>query len=445
VSRRNRELLLLLLVGVMSTTIYVSVYAARFHEIGRASLVYGGVYLGVFAALHVVVRWRLPEADPYLLPITALLTAVGLTEIYRIEPHLARLQGQWLFVGAALFAATIFVVRDPRRLDDYRYVIGGVGLLLLLVTIVLGTNVNGARLWIRVAGFSIQPSELAKLAIVIFLAGYLNDVKEMLSVPTARIAGLRIPALKYFGPLVVMWVLSLALLIFMKDFGMSLLFLATFVAMLYMATARVVYVITGAALFALGAGAAYQYVAHVHERFAIWIDPWSTATTSGYQLLQSLFAIADGGILGPGVGRGYLLFADRTPVVPDLPTDFIFAAVANELGLAGAIGLILLYLLFCWRGFHIAVWATDGFSKLLAAGLATVFGLQTVIILGGVTRLIPLTGVTLPFVSYGGSSITANLVLVALLLLVSHRTNARRDAGGDTQHLVAREMEVGTA
>jgi cell division protein FtsW (lipid II flippase) len=439
VSRRNTELALLALTGAAATIAYVSVYAARSHDISRASIGTGLVFVMLFLVLHVVVRRWLSQADAYLLPLAALLSAIGLTEIYRISPSLALKQGQWLLVGAILFVITVLVVRDVRRLDGYRYLIGAVGLGLLALTIAVGTNVNGARLWIHVAGFSIQPSEFAKLAIVVFLAGYLNEHKELLSVPTSNLLGVPVPPLKYFMPLVAMWVLSLVMLVFMKDFGMSLLFLATFIAMLYMATNRVVYVAAGAALFAIGAGGAYQNVAHVHERFAIWLDPWKTATTSGYQLLQSLFAMADGGVVGAGFGRGYLLYANHVPTVPDLQTDFIFSAVANELGLVGGIGLILLYLLFSWRGFHIAVHASDGFSKLLAAGLATVFGLQAFIIIGGVTRLIPLTGITLPFVSYGGSSLTANLVLVALLLLVSHRTNVV-EAGSTTERLRLAEL-----
>ena len=229
-----------------------------------------------------------------------------------------------------------------------------------------------------------------------------------------------------------MWVLSLAMLVFMKDFGMALLFMSIFVALMYMATSRIAYVVIGGGLFAAAAAIAVLVVPHVHERFAVWLDPWPHAATTGYQLLQSLFTIADGGILGAGFGRGYLLYVNHQPVVPDLQTDFIFAAIANEIGLLGAVGVILLYLLFMWRGFRIAVWAPDGFSKLLAAGLAAAFGLQTFIILGGVTRLIPLTGITLPFVSYGGSSITANLVLVALLLMVSHRSNVVRE-GSDLE------------
>jgi cell division protein FtsW (lipid II flippase) len=439
VSRRNAELLYLLMAGVMATLAYAAVYAARFKEIGRTSLTYAGIFVVVFLVLHFVVRLRLSQADPYLLPITALLTSIGLTEIYRIDPQLALQQGKWFAFGAVLFILTVLIVRDHLRLDGYKYIIGAVGLGLLLVTIVLGTEINGSRLWIRFLGFSIQPSEFAKLAIVVFLAGYLNDNKEMLSIPTVRVARVPIPAPKYFGPLIVMWVVSLLLLVFMKDFGMSLLFLATFVALFYMATARMVYVIVGGLLFAVGAVMAYSWVPHVHDRFAIWIDPWKDAQGTGYQLLQSLFAIADGGVVGAGFGRGYLLDAHKMPVVPDLPTDFIFAAIANELGLVGAVGLILVYLLFCWRGFQIAVWAPDGFSKLLAAGLATIFGLQTFIIIGGVTRLIPLTGITLPFVSYGGSSITANLVLVALLLMVSHRTNVIR-AGSDTERFSLAEL-----
>jgi cell division protein FtsW (lipid II flippase) len=301
-----------------------------------------------------------------------------------------------------------------------------VGLALLVVTILAGTTINGAKLWIHAFGFSIQPSEFAKLAIVIFLAGYLDDKKVMLSVPQRHVLGVPVPAFKYFGPLLVMWVLSLAMLVFMKDFGMALLFMSIFVALMYMATARVVYVVAGVGLFAAAGALAVAIVPHVQDRFTVWLDPWPHAASTGYQLLQSLFTIADGGVVGAGFGRGYLLFADRQPVVPDLQTDFIFTAIANEMGLLGAAGVVLVYLLFVWRGFRIAVFAPDGFSKLLAAGLATAFALQTFIIIGGVTRLIPLTGITLPFVSYGGSSITANLMLVALLLMVSNRSNIIR-------------------
>ena len=438
-SRRNVELLLLALVGAAAIVAYSSVYAARFHDLSRDSVTTGLIFLALFLIIHLAERRYLAQADPYLVPIVGLLSAIGFAEIYRISPALAFKQGEWLLIGVALFVATVLVVRDVQRLDSYRYLIGILGLFLLALTVVAGTSVNGSRLWIRVAGFSIQPSEFAKIAIVVFLAGYLNENKEMLSVPTARLAGVPVPPLKYFGPLFVTWVLSLLMLVFTKDFGMSLLFMATFIAMLYMATTRLAYVVVGALLFTLGAGGAYQYVGHVHERFAIWLDPWRTAASSGYQLLQSLFAMADGGLVGAGFGRGYLLYANHVPTVPDLQTDFIFSAVANELGLVGGIGLILLYLLFTWRGFHVALGASDGFSKLLAAGLATVFGLQSFIIIGGVTRLIPLTGITLPFVSYGGSSLTANLVLVALLLMISHRS-AVVEAGSTTERLRLAEL-----
>jgi cell division protein FtsW (lipid II flippase) len=412
--------------AVLAAAAFVAVYAGQFREISRWSLVYAGIYVVIFAVLHVVLRLRLPEADPYLLPIAALLTAIGLAEIYRIAPALALLQGRWLVVGAVIFVLTVLLIKDPLRLDRYRYLIGLFGLLLLVLTIVAGTEVNGARLWLRFSGFSIQPAEFAKICIVIFLAGYLNDKKELLSLPTGKLLGLKVPAIRYFGPLLVMWALSLLLLIFMRDFGMSLLLLAIFIALIYMATSRLVYALVGIALFAGGAALAYQLVPHVQDRFAIWLDPWATADTTGYQLLQSLFTMADGGVLGQGMGRGYLLFPNGRPVVPDMQTDFIFSAVANELGALGAVGVIVCFLLFCWRGFHIAVWATDGFSKLLAAGLSAAFALQTFIIIGGVTRLIPLTGITLPFVSYGGSSLLANLMLLALLLMVSQRANAVR-------------------
>ncbi len=431
-SRRNLELVFLVLAGAVSTMAYVSVYAGRFREINSVSIVYGLIFVGIFLLLHVLERIFLPQADPFLLPITALLAAIGLTEIFRIKPALALLQGQWLLAGAGLFVLTVLLVRDHMKLDRYRYLIGAVGLALLVITIVLGTTVNGAKLWIHAFGFSIQPSEFAKLAIVIFLAGYLDDKKVMLSVPQRHVLGVPLPAFKYFGPLLVMWVLSLAMLVFMKDFGMALLFMSIFVALMYMATARVVYVVAGVGLFAAAGAIAVSIVPHVQDRFAVWLDPWPHADSTGYQLLQSLFTIADGGVVGAGFGRGYLLYANRQPVVPDLQTDFIFTAIANEMGLLGAAGVILVYLLFVWRGFRIAVNAPDGFSKLLAAGLATAFAIQSFIIVGGVTRLIPLTGVTLPFVSYGGSSITANLILVALLLMVSNRTNIIR-GGSDLE------------
>ena len=363
VSRRNMELVFLVLAGAVSTMAYVSVYAGRFREINSISIIYGLVFVAIFVLLHLLERV---------------------------------------------------------------FLIGAVGLALLVVTIVLGTTVNGAELWIHAFGFSIQPSEFAKLAIVIFLAGYLDDKKVVLSVPQRHVLGVPVPAFKYFGPLLVMWVLSLAMLVFMKDFGMALLFMSIFVGLMYMATARVVYVVAGVGLFAAAGAIAVSIVPHVQDRFAVWLDPWPSASTTGYQLLQSLFTIADGGVIGAGFGRGYLLYADHQPVVPDLQTDFIFTAIANEMGLLGAAGIVLVYLLFVWRGFRIAVFAPDGFSKLLAAGLATAFALQTFIIIGGVTRLIPLTGITLPFVSYGGSSITANLMLVALLLMVSNRSNIIR-------------------
>jgi cell division protein FtsW (lipid II flippase) len=426
VSRRNLELVFLVLAGAVSTMAYVSVYAGRFREINRISIIYGLVFVGIFVLLHLLERVFLPQADPFLLPITALLAAVGLTEIFRIKPSLALTQGQWLLVGAGLFVLTVLIVRDHMKLDRYRYLIGAVGLALLVATIVAGTTVNGAKLWIHAFGFSIQPSEFAKLAIVVFLAGYLDDKKVMLSVPQRHVLGVPVPAFKYFGPLLVMWVLSLAMLVFMKDFGMALLFMSIFVALMYMATARAVYVAAGVGLFAIAGAIAVYIVPHVQDRFEVWLNPWPYASTTGYQLLQSLFTIADGGVVGAGFGRGYLLYANRQPVVPDLQTDFIFTAIANEMGLLGAAGIVLVFLLFVWRGFRIAVYAPDGFSKLLAAGLATAFAIQSFIIIGGVTRLIPLTGVTLPFVSYGGSSITANLILVALLLMVSNRTNIIR-------------------
>ena len=300
-------------------------------------------------------------------------------------------------------------------------------MVLLAATVAIGTEVNGARLWIRFGGYQIQPGEFAKVLLVVFIAGYLRENREVLERPARRVAGVGLPALKHLLPLLAMWGIALVLLVAVNDFGSSLLYYSILLAMLYLATGRWLYVGGGIAAFAAGAYAVVRVAPHVQDRIDIWIDPWATPQTTGYQIVQSLYSIADGGIFGTGFGRGFVLVGKQT-VIPDAQTDFIFSVIATETGLAGAAGLLLVYLAFVYRGMKIASLADDGFTKLLAAGLSFAIGFQAFVIVGGVTKLLPLTGITLPFVSYGGSSVVANFGLVALLLCVSERVN-REGAG----------------
>jgi cell division protein FtsW (lipid II flippase) len=420
VSDRNRELLNLFFVGVLTALGFASVYIARQAEISTGSLSYAAFFLVLFLVAHLVARYTVPFADPYLLPVAALLATVGVTEIYRLEPGDAFRQGLWVVIGVGAFALTLVTLRrDFRVLESYKYLFGLGAILLLMLPALpgIGKSVNGARLWVDLGPLSFQPGELAKLSLIIFLAGYLREKREVLA--QGR--------LKDFGPLLVIWGGATLVLVETNDLGSGLLYFGVFLAMVYVATARVVFVALGTALFVAGAAGVYQISEHVRARVAIWTDPWRYADTDGYQLVQSTYSIGHGGFGGTGLGKGVFKAAgaDET-LIPYLNTDFIFSALAQELGLVGAAGLLLLYMVFVSRGFRVALLAQDGFSKLLAVGLTFAFALQTFIIVGGILRLIPLTGITLPFVSYGGSSVLANFVLLAGLMLVSNRAQAPR-------------------
>jgi cell division protein FtsW (lipid II flippase) len=422
VTYRNRELANLLLVGLLTATGFAAVYIARQDVVSTASLSYAAFFIALFIAAHLVVRLALPHADPYLLPLSGLLSAIGLTMIYRIEPDQALRQGLWVVIGLAAFVALIVFLQDHRTLDSVKYILAltAIGLLVLPALPGLGRTINGASLWVDVGPFVFQPGEFAKILLVIFLAGYLRDNREMLSMGSGRYG---IPSPKYFGPLLIVWGGAMLVLFQTNDLGSGLLYFSIFLAMLWVATARWPYVAVGAVLFAVGAYALYHVVPHVQDRVSIWLDPWQDPFADGYQLVQSIYAIAGGGLFGQGLGRGVLITPEGNPYIPFLQTDFIFAAIAQELGLAGAVGVVLLYIVFLYRGLRIAMMAADGFSKLLAVGLSAALAIQAFIIIGGVTRLIPLTGITLPFISYGGSSIVANFVLVGLLLIVSNHVN----------------------
>jgi len=426
---RNRELLALVPVAILLTAGFAGVFSQENDQLGNLSLIYGAYFLGVCLATHIYLRIRLPNADPYLFPLMATLTAFGLVMVYRIDEGLARDQANWFVLGLVLFALTIHFLRDYEVLERYRYTIAIGGLLLLLVPRVpgIGQQVNGAYLGVKIGPIAFQPTEFTKIAIVIFLASYLREHREVLIVGARRVLGVTLPPLKHFGPMLVVWGASMFMLVFIRDLGSSLMFFAAFLALLYVATGRFSFVVIGMAMFLVGAWFFASTVPHVHERVDIWLHPYADPQGSGYQILNSIFAQADGGLFGKGFGQALIVVPGTdNSLLPAAQTDMIYALIVNEVGLFGAVGVILVYTLIAARGFKVALLAGDGFSKLLATGLTAVFAIQAFVIIGGVVRVIPLTGVTLPFISYGGSSIVANFVLLALLLLVSDR--ARREA-----------------
>ncbi len=398
-----------------------------YFQMGRSTpstLLYAVIFVVLFIIAHLGVRFLAPRADPYLLPLAALLSTIGIVFIFRLKADLAFKQSLWFVAGVAALLLVLAVLRDMRLLCKLRFPVGILGLLTLLLTAFLGQEINGARLWVNIGPLGFQPGEFAKILLVIFFAGYLVDIREVLTVSTRRILGVPLPPLRYLAPLLFVWAVSMALMVFMKDLGTSMLFFGALLALLYAATGRVFYVLVGGVLVAVGGVVLYLAFPHVQTRVDVWIDPWSDAENKGYQIVQSLFALASGGLLGRGLGQGYLMFPSGKPRIPYVETDFIFSAIGEELGLVGAVAIILLFLIFVYRGFRIATKAGDDFRRLLATGLTSIFALQAFLIMGGVIKLIPLTGITLPFISYGGSSVVANFVLVALLLRISDRAEA---------------------
>jgi cell division protein FtsW (lipid II flippase) len=419
---RGAELGLIILAVVLAISAYLMAGYGRDSAFPPSLLANGALFAGGYLAAHVVMRRFAPTADPVLLPAAGLLAGIGFAVIFRLEPDLAISQAGWLAVGLAAFSAVIMVIRDHRSLDQFTYTIGLLGIVLLLLPIlpsvgpIGGRTINGARLWFKIGPLTFQPAEAGKVLIVIFLASYLNAKKELLAIATRKLGPFQLPEPKHLGPLLVAWAVSLAILFLEKDLGSSMLFFAIFVVMLYVATARGAYLAAGLLLFAIGAGAGYLAFAHVQSRVDLWLhalDPQLIAQEGPSQLAQSVFALATGGISGTGLGQG------SPDLIPFASTDFIFSAVGEELGLFGTVGILMLFLTLVVRGFRTAVLREDGFGKLLAVGLAMSLAVQTFVIVGGVTRLIPLTGITLPFVSYGGSSLVANFVLLGLLARVS--------------------------
>ena len=395
-------------------------------EAASPPLIYGAYYAGTLFVLYLGVRLLLPHSDVLLLPLVTLLTGIGLVMIFRLTYNiegvesLATTQAIWILIGSGTLFLMVLFFRNYHRLFDYKYLFAFAGVFLIASTFTpLGYEVNGARLWIDLGPVNFQPSEFARIALIVFFAGYLAEKRDLLAATSTSFLGVQIPAIKYFGPVAFVWAASLGLLVFEKDLGSSLLFFAVPLLMLYAATGHIAYVILGTVLFSAGSFVTFLLFDHVQVRVQAWLDPWQDPDGTGFQILQSIFNIADGGLLGTGLGAGY------AQTIPEVETDFVFSAIASELGLLGATAVLLAFLIFVYRGTKIALLAEDDASKLLAFGLTAMFALQTLVIVGGVTKAIPLTGITLPFVSYGGSSVVGNFILTGLLLLVSEKAGRR--------------------
>jgi cell division protein FtsW (lipid II flippase) len=401
-------------------------------EAASPPLIYGAYYAGTLFVLYLGVRLLLPHSDVLLLPLVTLLTGIGLVMIFRLTyniegvENLATTQALWILIGSGTLFFMVLFFRNYHRLFDYKYLFAFAGVFLIASTFTpLGYEVNGARLWVDLGPVNFQPSEFARIALIVFFAGYLAEKRDLLAATSTSFLGVQIPAIKYFGPVALVWAASLGLLVFEKDLGSSLLFFAVPLLMLYAATGRIAYVILGTVLFSVGSFVTFLLFDHVQVRVQSWLDPWKDPDGTGFQILQSIFNIADGGLLGTGLGAGY------AQTIPEVETDFVFSAIASELGLLGATAVLLAFLIFVYRGTKIALLAEDDASKLLAFGLTAMFALQTLVIVGGVTKAIPLTGITLPFVSYGGSSVLGNFILTGLLLLVSEKAGRREAEGLD--------------
>lgn len=411
-TRRNIELALLCIAAPLAILLFAMIALNQGEELGWASI---GVPVGIFASFivsHLALRKFAPAADPAILPICFALSSIGIAFVTRLAPDLAVRQVAWLVLGIIFMIAVIIFMKNMDKTANYKYTLMVIGLILLLSPLLpgIGNEIYGSRIWLSIGSFSFQPGEIAKIFIVLFLAGYLAQNREMLSVFTHKVGPFKFPDLSTLLPLLIMWLLSMAIVVFEKDLGSALIVYFVFLTMLYVASGKKFYLIVGLLTIAIGAVILFFFFSHVQVRVDTWLDPFADPTNTGYQLVQSIFSMADGGLFGVGIGSG---LADNIPIVE---SDFIFAAIAEETGLLGAAGLLLLYLCFTIRGLVTAARAKSDVSSFIAVGLTATIVLQAFIIVGGVTRLIPLTGLTLPFVSQGGSSLLASFIAVGFLL-----------------------------
>jgi cell division protein FtsW (lipid II flippase) len=421
VLRRRSELGLVLLAAVITGAAYVLAALGKNASLPAKIGLFLGSVIALLVVAHLAVRRWAPGASPLLLPIAALLHGVGYVMIARLSDRLAGLQATWSLVAVAAF---VFVLVGLRRVTDlvrYQYAFLGLGIALQLLPLVpgIGFSSGGARIWVSIGPINFQPGEFAKLCLAIFFAGYLAEQRELIRASGKRVARFELPDVRAFLPVLLAWGVSVVVMVAERDLGSSLLFFTLFVVMLWIATERTGYLVLGSGLFVMGALVAYQLFSHVQDRVSIWLDPWSEYNGKGYQIVQGMFALAEGGMSGTGLGLG------DPGRIPAVKTDFIFAAIGEELGLFGGTAVLIAFVLLMGSGLRTAVRTDNAFEKLLAVGLTTILGVQAFIILAGVLRVLPLTGVTLPFMSYGGSSLVANYMLLALLIAVSH-SSARR-------------------
>lgn len=421
VPRRRTELGLIILAVALTASAYTLVSLGKTATVPTNIRPFAGIIAALLISAHIATRRFAKFADATILSIAAVLNGIGYVFIVRLRPDLANKQAAWTAVGIGGYIGTLIIVREAKRLQYARYTFFFAGVALLMAPLIpgIGYERNGSRIWARLGPITFQPGEVAKLTLALFFASYLVEKRELLAVAGKRVLGIHIPEFRHLGPILLAWGFSIAVMVAEKDLGSSLLFFALFVVMLWVATGRTAFIGLGALLFAGGATSAYHLFGHVRTRVSTWLDPWADATGAGYQLVQSLFAFGSGGLAGAGLAQG------RPTRIPASYNDFILAAIGEELGLFGTTAVVLCFLLLVGAGLRIALRADTAFDKLLAVGLTTILGMQTFIIVGGVTRLVPLTGVTLPFVSYGGSSLVVNYVLLALLARISHDANAR--------------------
>jgi cell division protein FtsW (lipid II flippase) len=414
-SRRTTELGLIVLGAIITAGLYTLASLGRTASIPADIVPFLLGVLGLMVVCHLAVRRFAPTADGVLLPIAGLLNGIGYVIIARLDESLAGLQMTWTFLAVTAFVATLAVLRRVRDLERYRYtfMLVGVALLVLPLAPVVGQSINGSRIWVAFGPLNFQPGEFAKLALAVFFASYLVEKREVLGVAARRIGPLSLPEFRHFGPILLAWAVSLLVMIAEKDLGSSLLFFTLFIVVLWVATERASYLVVGGVLFSAGAFMAWNAFAHVQQRVDVWLHPFADPQGLGYQLVQATFGLAWGGIAGTGLGLG------NPQSIPAAKTDFIFAVIGEELGLLGTTAIVAAFLLIVGVGLRVALRAPSPFETLLATGLTTIIGFQAFIIMGGVTRLVPLTGITLPFVSYGGSSLISNYVLLALLLRIS--------------------------
>jgi peptidoglycan glycosyltransferase len=416
-ARRRTELGMIVLVLVLIGGLYTLASVGSGKAVPTTGIIPFLVLVFVLMLVaHLSLRRLAPQADPVLLPLAALLNGTGYVFIAGLDKAQASAQATWTAVGVIAFVATLALFPRAIDLERYRYIIALVGVALLLLPLVphIGEDVNGARLWVRAGPLSFQPEEFAKLALAIFFASVLAERADLLATGTRRIGRWLVLEPRYLAPLIAAWGVSLLVLLAENDLGSSFLFFALFVGLLWVATGRAAYLALGAGLFAAGAVFALDIVHHAQTRVQAWLHPWAHFTTSGYQIIEGWFALAAGGMWGLGPGQG------NPGIIPEATSDFIFASIGEEIGLVGVTALLIAYLLITGSGLRVAMRSQRSFSKLLATGLSLLLAVQVFVVVGGITRLIPVTGITLPFVSYGGSSLVSNYILLAILLRISN-------------------------